>query len=442
MAEGASPGGGVDLALLAAAGREATPIMLLPVAVFGIAGAWRALAPGMFGWDFAGDALLDSIRASGPVAAGLAAWLTIRSERSGLGRLERLSRRSAAAGPLTRLGVAASAALAGYALTAGAVAAWIGVHGAVAGSLQAAEVAAGAAALLVHVTAGFLIALLCCACCCPARLPRVRRLPGRPPVPADLIRAASGAVAAIALPTAVLAATWALDTCAGARRSDGTAWPGLLVSPDVHHSPFTEWRPGFFVAVLTWFCGVAAAAILASGWALTRAHRYAIGFTAASVMAGVGLGHLHADAAHPMTPVYASVVCRSWPLVVCVNPAFAAALPQLESAFTEVAAGVSGTPAAVRSVTQLPPGASVSGRQGGYGFHLDDLRQGYALRAKSDLTRQVTWALNRPTLNRPTLNRATSTGRARTRRPTTWRPTTRRPTTRRPTTRRPTTRRY
>lgn len=430
MAEGAGPGGGVNLALLTAASREATPIMLLPVAVFGIAGAWRALTPGLFGWDLAGDALLDSIRASGPVAAGLAAWLTIRSERSGLGRLERLSRRSAAAGPLTRLGVAASAALAGYALTAGAVAAWIGGHGAVTGSLQAAEVAAGAAALLVHVTAGFLIALLCCARWRPARLLPVRLPPG-PQVPADLVRAASGAVAAIALPAAVLAATWALDTCAGARRNNGTAWPALLVSPDVHHSPFTEWRAGFFVAALTWFCGVAAAAILASGWALTRTHRYAIGFTAASVMAGVGLGHLHADAAHPMTPVSASVVCRSWPLVVCVNPAFAPALPQLESAFTEVAAGVSGTPAAVRSVMQLPPGASVSSRQGGYGFHLDDLRQGYALRAKSDLTRQVAWALNRPTLRRPTLRRpilhrpilkrATSTGPART-----WRPTTRR----------------
>jgi len=417
MTEGAGPGGGVNLALLAAAGREATPIMLLPVTVFGIAGAWRALTPGMFGWDFAGDALLDSIRASGPVAAGVAAWLTIRSERSGLGRLERLSRRSAA-GPLTRLGAAASAALAGYALTAGAVAAWLGVHGPVTGSLQAAEVAAGAAALLVHVTAGFLIALLCCAPCCPARLLRVRPLPG-PQVPTDLVQAAGRAVAAIVLPAAVLAATWALDTCAGARRSDGTAWPGLLVSPDVHHSPFTEWRAGLFVAALTWFGGVAATAILASGWALTRTHRYAIGFTAASVMAGVGLGHLHAGAAHPMTPVSASVVCRSWPLVVCVNPAFAPALPQLEAAFTEVAAGVSGTPAAVYSVTQLPPGASVSSRQGGYGFHLDDLRQGYALRAKSDLTRQVAWALNRPTRKW-----ATSTGRARTRRSTTWRPTT------------------
>ncbi len=434
MAEGSRPRPGANLALLAAAGRHEAPVMLLSVTILGVAGAWRALTPGMVGWDFAGDALLDSVRGSGPVAAGLAAWLTIRSERSGLGRLERLGHRSAAAGPLTRLGIAASAALAGYALTVGAVSAWIGMHNTIRGSLQAREVAAGAAALLVHVTVGFLVALLCCAARYPApavtsqgrrsrpspirpswarrlpappgpvpRLPALREGVARLPAP-RLLGAADKSVAVhavptgmrTAVPTALAAVIWALDTWSGGW-SGGAGWTALLLSPDVHHSPFAQWRPGLFTAALTWFCGLAAASVLASSWALTRRHRYAITFAAAGVVAGVGLGQLRSDAADPTTAVSASAVCRSWPLEVCVNPAFAAALPQLELTFTAVAAQVSGTRAAIGSVTQLPPGTSVSSRPGGYGFHLDDLGQGYALRAESDLVRQVAGALNRAT---------------------------------------------
>ncbi|HUK73739.1 MAG TPA: hypothetical protein VLW50_34175 [Streptosporangiaceae bacterium] len=377
----------MSLALLAAEGRYAAPIMLVPVAILGIAGAWRALTPGMTGWDFTGDAILDSVRGSGPAAAGLTAWLTIASERSGLGRLERLGRRSAAAGPLIRLGVAASAALAGYTLTAGAIAAWTGAQGPITGSFPPQELAAGAAALLAHVALGFLVAMLWCARCYPVR-------PGQP------FPAVGAAVAAAAVPAAAATASWALAAWSGTGRGSGASLPSMLWSPDVHHSPFTDWRSGLFVAALTWFCGLAAAAIVAAGLILTRRHRYAIGLAAASIVAVVGLGQLRADTGHPITPVTASVVCRSWPLEVCVYPAFASALPRLESAFTAVAAQVSGTPAAVRSIVQLPPGDNASQWPGGYGFHLDDLGPGYELRAESDLVRQVTGALNRANRSR------------------------------------------
>jgi hypothetical protein len=438
----------MNLALLSAECRRAAPVMLLPVAIVGVAGAWRALTPGLASWDLAGDALLDSVRGSGPVAAGLTAWLTITSERSGLGRLDQLGRRSAAAGPLTRLGVAASAALTGYALTAGAIAAWTGAHGPITGSFQPQELAAGAAALLVHVTAGFLVAVLCCArryprravrgsrltrsnalpaagrlLLVPGRLLRPRLLPrGLPPgqlrtqrprqrlrsrrlprgrlLPRQPFPAGSEAVATAAIPVAAAMACWALAAWSGTRRSSGAGLPCLLLSPDVHHSPFTEWRSGLFAAALTWFCGLAAAAILAAALVLTRRHRYAMGLAAASIVAVLGLGQLRADAGHPITAVSASVVCHSWPLEVCVNPAFVAALPRLESAFTGVAAQVSGTPAAVRTIIQLPPGANESSWPGGYGFHLDDLGPGYELRAESDLIRQVTGALNRANRDR------------------------------------------
>ncbi len=440
----------MNLALLSAECRRAAPVMLLPVAIVGVAGAWRALTPGLASWDFAGDALLDSVRGSGPVAAGLTAWLTITSERSGLGRLDQLGRRSAAAGPLTRLGVAASAALTGYALTAGAIAAWTGAHGPITGSFQPQELAAGAASLLVHVTAGFLVAVLCCARRYPRRAVRGSRLPrssallvpGRPLlVPGRLLRqrllpsrltprqlspqrlrarrlpsarllpgqpfpAGSEAVATAAIPVAAATACWALAAWSGTRRSSGAGLPCLLLSPNVHHSPFTEWRSGLFAAALTWFCGLAAAAILAAAVVLTRRHRYAMGLAAASIVAVVGLGQLRADAGHPITAVSASVVCRSWPLEVCVNPAFVSALPRLESAFTAVAAQVSGTPAAVRTIIQLPPGENESSWPGGYGFHLDDLGPGYELRAESDLVRQVTGALNRANRDRTSAEQA------------------------------------
>src|SRR5260370_7305765 len=159
MGDGRRGRPGANLTLLAAAGRHLAPVMVPAVAIAGTVGAWRALPPGRAGWAFAGDALVDSVRGSGPVAAGLTAWLLIASERSGAGRLERLGHRSAAAGPLTRVGVAAAAALAGYALTAGAVAAWLGGHGTIPGSLPAQEVAAGAPPLLLPVTAGFFLPL-------------------------------------------------------------------------------------------------------------------------------------------------------------------------------------------------------------------------------------------------------------------------------------------
>ncbi len=444
MADGRRRRPGANLTLLAAAGRHLAPVMVPAVAIAGTVGAWRALTPGMAGWAFAGDALLDSVRGSGPVAAGLTAWLLIASERSGAGRLERLGHRSAAAGPLTRVGVAAAAALAGYALTAGAVAAWLGGHGTIPGSLPAQEVAAGAAALLVHVTAGFLVALAYCALRAAARerprapLPRQplaglrlaclrlaclrlsrARLPRPPPRGACLARLRlPGAAGAAGVPAAVLAATWGLDACSDARWGagwgtnwhGGAGWPALLLSPDVHHSPFMQWRPGLFLAALAWFCGLTAAAVLAAGWALTRRHRYAIAFAAAAVAAWLGLGQLHAAAAHPMTAAFAPVVCRTWPLDVCVNPAFAPALPQLELAFTAVAAQVSGTRAAIRSVTQLPPGATAPPRPGGYGFHLDDLGHGYALRAESDLTRQVAATLNHRPVTADIGRRARSAG--------------------------------
>ncbi len=350
--------------------------MLVPVVVLGLAGVWRALDPGMAGWELGGDALLDSVRGSGPVAAGVAAWLVVRSERSGLCRLERLGHRSAATGPLTRIAVAAAAATAGYALTAGAVAAWIGGHGAAPPSMQAQEAAVGAAALLLHVTAGFLVALVCC-----RRRRTALRYPGRH-IDAWV-------------PAAVLAAGWAAAAWSGTGWPAGAHWPALLASPDVHHSAFAQWRPGLFGAALTWFCGLVAAFVLTSCWVLTRRRRYAIAVAAASVVAGVGVGQLRCDAAHPVTAVPAIAVCRTWPLKVCVNPAFAAALPQLETAFTAVAVEVSGTGAAVRSVTQLPPGTHVVPVPGGYGFHLDNLAPGYALRAESDVARQVAAALSR-----------------------------------------------
>src|SRR5260370_21684277 len=121
MADGRRRRPGANLTLLAAAGRHLAPVMVPAVAIAGTVGAWRALTPGMAGWAFAGDALLDSVRGSGPVAAGLTAWLLIASERSGAGRLERLGPRAAPAGPPTRFRGPAAAAPARYPLPAAPV---------------------------------------------------------------------------------------------------------------------------------------------------------------------------------------------------------------------------------------------------------------------------------------------------------------------------------
>ena len=332
----------------------------------GFASAWHSLPPGVVSWDGAADALLESVRLIGPVAAGIAAWTAIADRRTGLRKLERLAVRSAASRPLGRLGAAAATAVVSYLFVAAGLTGWMIANGPVAGPVPAAELLAGAAALLCCVAVGFLVGGLI-----PAT---------GPPVLSGL---------------AVATGAWALTSLSGPAvpaQLGRSGWWRLLVPPDLHHPLFTEWRPGLFGAEVAWFAGLGFAGMLAFCWSVGRRRRYLGAAVIPLALAVTGAGWIHAERLRPVVPDSPGLQCQTWPLVICVHPALALALPQLESSFTTIAAHVGGTPAALRRLVQYPADVPLPRGRGtgySYAFHLDNLATGYENGVEASVSAQV-----------------------------------------------------
>jgi hypothetical protein len=353
-------------ALAATTARGGVLALMAPAAALGFASAWHALPVGVVSWDAAADALLGSVRLTGPAAAGIAAWMAIADRRTGLGKLERLAVRSAASRPLGRLGAAAATAVAAYLVIAAGLAGWMIAHGPVAGPVPAAEVLAGAAALLCCVSGGFLAGGLM-----PSSGPTV--------LPALAIAVGTYVVTSLSGP-------------AWPSRLQGSGWWRLLVAPALHHPLFTQWRPVLFWAELAWFAGLGCAGMLAFCWTVGRRRRYLGAAVIPLALAVTGASWVHAERQSPVAADTPRLDCQSWPLVICVHPALMRALPQLEPAFTTIASHVAGTPAAVRRLIQYPAGAvSRAGRprNGNYAFQLGDLAPGYDRTLESGMAAQI-----------------------------------------------------
>lgn len=353
-------------AVAATTARGGAFALMTPVAAAGFASAWHALPLGVVSWDAAADALLGSVRLTGPAAAGIAAWTAIADRRTGLGKLERLAVRSAASRPLGRLGAAAAIAVAGYLVIAAGLAGWMAAHGPVAGPVPATEVLAGAAALLCCVSAGFLAGSLV-----PSS--------GPPVLPALAVAVAAWAVTSLSGP-------------AGPSQLRGAGWWRLLVPPALHHPLFTQWRPALFGAELAWFAGLGCAGMLAFCWTEGCRRRYLGAAVIPLALAVTGAGWVHSERLRPVAADTPRLGCQNWPLVICVHPALVRALPQLEPAFTTIASHVAGTPAAIRRLVQYPAGAAPRGgrlRDGSYAFHLGDLAPGYERALESSVAAQI-----------------------------------------------------
>jgi hypothetical protein len=337
----------------------------------GLVLAWHSLPPGVVSWGAAGDALLASVRLTGPAAAGIAAWMATADRRTGLGKLERLAVRSATSRPLGRLGAAAVVALTGYLVIAAGLAGWMTAHGPVAGPVPATEVLAGAAALLCFVCIGFLLGSL---------VPPS----GPPALPALAVAAGAWLITLLAGP-------------AGPGQLAGWGWLRLLVAPALHHPLFTQWRPALFGAELAWFTGLACSVMLVFCWTVGRRRRYLGAALIPLAVAVAGAGWIHAGRQRPVMPENSQLACQSWPLVICVHPALAGALPQLEPVFTTIAAHVAGTPAAIRRIVQYPAGAAPGLQQAGpgpgpggsYAIQLASLAPGYQGGLESAVVAQI-----------------------------------------------------
>ncbi|WP_205718118.1 hypothetical protein [Actinomadura soli] len=332
--------------------RRTALLVAVPVlTAVGTTAAALSLCPAVAYWDNTVVALLNAVRYLGPVAAGLAAWTSVR-ERP-LDYLRDLTARSPATGVLFDLLLLSAAALASY-VAVTMVVVVVTFAQAEAGSPQPLGVASGAGSLVLHVVVGYLTG---------------RVVPHR---------------ATAALVVAVTS-VWA------AARVPGVSWWSLLPPAAFDNlALFTTLRPEVLADQVIWTAGLTTALIL--GYVMWATRRFLIVLPlivalAATVTATLGL---HRSGGGTVAQVSAEPVCREWPLTVCVHPALRDALPRLMAAATPLAARLSGTPGAFTTVEQRPVWAPIAVADGVATVHLDEeLSSGYAARAVRQISESL-----------------------------------------------------
>ncbi|MFI0351392.1 hypothetical protein [Actinomadura sp. 9N407] len=324
--------------------RRAALLVAVPLLTgIGIVTAWLSLVPGVAYWDNSIVALINSVRLLGPVAAGLAAWAAVRER--GLDYLRDLSPRSPATGALLDLLLLAGAAALAYGTVTIVVTAETVLRQA-AGRPPLLGVLVGGAALILHVTVGYLAARL---------FPR--------PVTA----------------VAVMALTWSW----AALRTPGTSWWSLLPPATFDQVElFTGLRLRVLADQVMWALGGTATLILGYVTLVTRRMLLAVPLLLALIATGAATVRLNASDGDAVSPASADLSCRHWPLQICVHPALRSALPALMTAVTPLATRLSGTPGQFTRVVQRPGSAPIAVVRGTASIHLDDaLSPGYELRA-------------------------------------------------------------
>lgn len=327
------------------------------LALLGAVAGWHELPQGFRDWDSVVGAAEASVRWSGPVVAGLAAWTGMSGRR--LDYLRALTARSPAAAPLHDLALLSAVAQSGYLAGALTVAAPVLAGG---GFREAhlLGILAGAGSLALFTVAGYL-----------AGLSWAHPL-------------------AVALVT-VAAAGWS------ALRS-GESWTVLL--PPSRPGPidlFDMLRPGVLAAQLCWAAGLAAALVLGHLAWVTRRGILLVGVVLSLAVTALGTARIHAAGGVASRPSEVRYACRHWPVSVCVHPSLAKALPVLSAAVAPLAARLSGTPDAIVRIEQRAGREPASFDGGTVGFHLPDLSPGYERRAVHEIESTLTRCPSAPT---------------------------------------------
>ncbi|WP_157431640.1 hypothetical protein [Actinomadura hibisca] len=323
--------------------RRTALLVAVPVlAGIGVVPAWLSLVPGIGYWDNSVVALADAVRTLGPVAAALSAWAALRERR--LDYLRDLTPRSPATGSLHDLLLLSAAALVAYGVVT-TVVVFETMSRLEAGRPNPLGMLSGAAALVLHVVAGYLVG---------RSVPR----PATPP----LVGAATGSWAALRAP-------------------DGS-WLSLLPPAALGRVElFTTLRTEVLAWQTAWSLGLVAALVCGHVAWMTRRSPAIVPLAAALAVSGLATVRLEASGGEAAAAVPTARVCREWPLTVCVHPALRAALPTLSAAVTPLATRLTGTPGEFTRVEQRPA-AEPAGVAGGVAaVHLDDeLPAGYQTR--------------------------------------------------------------
>ncbi|MEO3786444.1 hypothetical protein ABGB12_24225 [Actinocorallia sp. B10E7] len=330
------------------------------LALLGAVAGWRELPQGFRDWDSVVGAAEASVRWSGPIAAGLAAWTGMSGRR--LDYLRALTARSPATAPLHDLTLLSAVAQSGYLAGALVVAAPVladgGFH-----DVHLLGVLAGVGGLALFTVAGYLAGL------------------------------------SWSHPLAVVLTTAAAAGWVVLRPEE--SWTVLL--PPSRTGPidlFDVLRAGVLAAQLCWAAGLAAALVLGYLAWITRRGVLLAGVVLSLTVTAFCTARIHsADGAvsRPSEAEEVEYACRHWPVSVCVHPSLAEALPALSAAFAPLAARLSGTPDAIVRIEQRSGREPASFDGGTVGFHLPDLSPGYERRAVHEIESALTRCPSAPT---------------------------------------------
>ncbi|GIH27057.1 hypothetical protein Aph01nite_53670 [Acrocarpospora phusangensis] len=313
--------------------------------VLGLVAAWSVLIPGVMVWDNVMVAVIGSLRLTGPVAAAFAAWVAVRKHRAIRGELTAWR--------------ALKAPLAILAVVTGSFGATVllltlrAVLSEQAGRLLPSGLAMGAAGLALYVVLGWMLGW------------------GVPYAITPLL-AGTG--------------TYALFTWI----ADGSGWADRLApaTPEPYDL-FQGLSAGAFLNQTLWLLGISAALLLGWAAAVTRQRLALAAAMVAVLTAGTGVARLLAEPRPFATAQKVVYSCQEWPITVCVHPGMRGGLTELGSAFTGIAARLSGTPAAFQRVEQRSRLAAGDAPQGVIPIHVDDLDAGYADRAAAEFVERL-----------------------------------------------------
>jgi hypothetical protein len=190
-------------------------------------------------------------------------------------------------------------------------------------------------------------------------------------------------------PATVLVVATATVAWAWLRPAD--SWLGLL--PPAVIGPvdlFEGLRPGVLTAQLFWALGLTAVLVLGFLVRATGQSRLLLAVAAAAAVTLACTVRLASYEGSVTGPAQVGQVCRTWPITVCVHPAFRAALPLLTAAVAPLASRLAGTPAAFARLQQLPYWEPATVTGGVAEFHLANLSPGYAERAVHEIRAALT----------------------------------------------------
>ncbi|MEV0147301.1 MULTISPECIES: hypothetical protein [unclassified Nonomuraea] len=314
--------------------KQSAAVTVAVLMALGLAAAWSVLIPGVDAWENIVAAVIGSLRLTGPVAAGFAAWVALRKRKALRGRT--IGAWRALKAPLAIVVVV----LGSFAATV-LVLAVKTVLTEQAGPLGLPGLGVGMAGLALYSVIGWVAGWF--------------------------------APVAITPPLAGLGCYLLFS-----RLAAGGGWTDRLTPGAGRPYDLFQMSGGAaFLDQTIWLLGITTALLL--GWAamVTRQALVLACALLAVLAAGTGVARL-LGAPKPAAAQDIAYSCQEWPITVCLHPAMRAGLTELGAAFTKIASRLAGTPAAFTRVEQRPLEDELRPAPGLAPIHVRDLSAGFA----------------------------------------------------------------